>query len=149
MHLIPNELINDDIVLMHGDLVFPQKLMSSVLSSSLENCVLVNKTVPQPEKDFKGRIENGHITEIGVDIFDSNCFALMPFYKLSKAFFLRWKNEIARYINQGIDQVYAENAFNDISHEIILHPYYYTDRFCLEIDTPEDLSLAQSLLKRD
>ena len=145
MHLIPNELIDDDVVLMHGDLVFPQELMSSVLSSSLENCVLVNKTVLQPEKDFKGRIENEQITEIGVEIFDMNCFALMPLYKLTKSFFLRWKKEIAYYINQGIDQVYAENAFNDIAHEIVLNPYYYTDQFCFEIDTPEDLSLAQSL----
>ena len=146
MHLIPNELLTDDIILMHGDLIFSPEVINSILSSPFDNSVLVNKTIPRPKKDFKGRIINDHITEIRVDIFDENCYTLMPLYKLSLDFFSRWKLEIAKYISQGIDQVYAENAFNDISDEILLQPVYYTDEICLEIDTPEDLLIVQSLL---
>ena len=146
LHLIPNELLTDDVIMMHGDLVFSPNLVYSILSSSLGNTVLINKTIPLPKKDFKGRIESDHITEIGIDIFDKNCYALMPLYKLTKGFFLRWKIEIAKYIKQGINDVYAENAFNDISEEIILQPFYYSDEHCFEVDTPEDLLLAQSLL---
>jgi phosphoenolpyruvate phosphomutase len=148
MDLIPDNLIDDNFILMHGDLVYKKNLLVSLITSPLDNCALVNTTVPQPKKDFKGRIVNEKITEIGVHIFDNNCYSLMPLYKLTPDFLLAWKKEISRYIDQGHLQVYAEDALNSISGQITLYPFYYTSEFCLEIDTPEDLLLAQSFIQK-
>ena len=148
LHLIPPGFLDDDILLLHGDLVFDEILFNLFLSSSSSNSVLVNKMVPQPKKDFKGRIESELVTEIGVDIFDDNCYALMPLYKLSLSFFKQWKQEIDRFIVQNKVQVYAENAFNTISDQLELFPYYYTDELCMEIDTESDLVEVQTHLKK-
>ena len=59
-------------------------------------------------------------------------------------------DEIERFINKGETTIYAENAFNRISKQLIINPIYFEDELCMEIDTIEDLTLAQTLLeKRD
>ncbi len=148
LHLIPNHLIDDDLLLFHGDLIFDRQLLVSLINSSISNCVLINKEVFLPEKDFKGRIINEKVTEIGVDIFDSNCRTLMPLYKLTKDFFLTWKHQMSEFVKRGETDVYAENAFNIISPQLLLQPFYYSNQLCMEIDTPDDLSLAQSLIPK-
>jgi phosphoenolpyruvate phosphomutase len=148
LDLIPSRSLSQTIVLLHGDLIYDIELASSFLSADDGNIVLVNKDIPQPKKDFKGRIEEGRVTEIRVDIFDPNCFALMPFYKLEGKFFLHWKKIIHQFITKGITDVYAENALNTILDRENLFPYYYTNQLCMEIDTPNDLELAQSLISR-
>ena len=46
-------LIDDDIILLHGDLVFEEKLLEKLINAECENCVLVNRKIKPPEKDFK------------------------------------------------------------------------------------------------
>jgi len=106
----------------------------------------VNKELEQPTKDFKGRVQGGRVTEIGVNIFDDDCFALQPVYKLKKASMRRWLDQMGVLIERGDVQVYAENAFNQISGELRIQPLHYAD-VCMEVDTPEDLALAMSLFK--
>ena len=43
--------------------------------------------------------------------------------------------------------IYAENAFNNISDEIELKPLYFNDKLCMEIDTKEDLKIAKEMIK--
>jgi phosphoenolpyruvate phosphomutase len=146
IYLIPRELINENIILMHGDMVFEDDILKNVINSLYHNCVLVNKKIQVPNKDFKGKIEDGKVKEIGVDLFGPNCFLLMPLYKLSKNSFLKWMDEIENFINEGKTTVYAENALNMISDELIISPLYFEDELCMEIDTVEDLRLAKTLL---
>ena len=40
---------------------------------------------------------------------------------------------------------YAEDAFNEISDNLILRPLYFDDELCMEIDTMEDLNIARDL----
>jgi phosphoenolpyruvate phosphomutase len=148
IHLIPDEKIDVGTLLIHGDLILELKLFNAILSSSINDSVLVNKQVPKQQKDFKGRIIENQVREIGVDIFDSNCYMLMPLYKMSKEFFMRWKEEIKEFVNRGETNKYAENAFNSISKKLPLYPHYYTNEFCMEIDTPEDLDIAQKWISR-
>ena len=59
------EYLNDDIILMHGDLVFENTVLDAVLESK-NSCMAVSTTIPLPEKDFKAVIRDGHITKIGI-----------------------------------------------------------------------------------
>ena len=69
-------------------------------------------------------------------------------YKFSKSDFLYWLNEIEKFVKKGDLKIYAESVFNKISDKIILHPVYFTEEFCMEIDTKEDLEVAKTCLAR-
>jgi hypothetical protein len=47
----------------------------------------------------------------------------------------------------GNCNIYAEDTFNKISDKIELKLVYFSDRFCMEIDTLEDLVLIKELIK--
>ena len=142
---LAKELLNEDILLMHGDMVYEDAVLKLLMQNTSENAVLVNNTIPPPEKDFKGLIFNNRITKIGVNVFGEGCFFLAPIYKFSKKSFQHWMTEIDSFVQKNNLSVYAEDAFNAISHKVILTPVFFTD-FCGEVDTPEDLIEAERYL---
>ena len=142
---LAKELINDDVVLLHGDLLFEKKLLKRILDEKYPNCVLANREIAAPQKDFKAVIKNNRVTKIGVDFFGKNAFFSAPLYKFSKSDFLLWLDEIEKAIKKGNIKIYAESVFNEISGKILLKPVFYTEEFCMEIDTIEDLKIAEKL----
>jgi len=140
-------LIDDDIILLHGDLLFDKKLLEKLINEKCENCVLVNRNIKPPEKDFKAVIENNRVVKIGVEFSGENAFFSAPLYKFSNSDFLCWLDEVERFIKKGDIKRYAEDAFNKISDKIVLHPLYFDDELCMEIDTMEDLEIARNLIE--
>jgi phosphoenolpyruvate phosphomutase len=143
---LTKDLIDDDIILIHGDLIFSIDLLKKVINSK-DNVVLVNKTAKPPKKDFKAVIESDKVIKIGVNFFGKNTFFSLPLYKFSKNDFLNWINEIEKMINAGKLNIYAEDAFNKISDLIILKPLYFSKELCMEIDTIEDLEIARNSIR--
>lgn len=142
-------MINDDVILMHGDMVFEKELLGKLLDSKHENCVLVNNKIKVPEKDFKARIKNDMIKEIGVNVFGHDAFFLAPVYKFSKSGFGLLLAEIEKFVQRNEVTVYAENAFNNISDKLKLYPLYYQDEFCMEIDNFDDLEIARKFFNHN
>lgn len=140
--------LNDDILLMHGDLVFDKKLAQDMIKDSKKNIAAVNKKKSLPQKDFKAKVKNNKIQKIGVDIFDDDCFAFQPFYKLSKQYILKWMDQICKFIDSGIDQVYAENALNEILPALDIEAYEYENYYIDEIDTPDDLKRVSEEIRQ-
>lgn len=137
--------IDVDVLLLHGDLVFDAVVIHGLLDADEEDLVLIDEHAELPEKDFKGRIQDGIVTEIGVDLSGDDCRFLLPAYKLSKRAMRRWLDEMARFIGRGEAKVYAEDAFNEISRELGVKPLRFAG-FCMEIDTPDDLERARHVL---
>ena len=137
-------LIDDDIILLHGDLVFDRKLLERLINEKCENCVLVNRKIKPPKKDFKAVIENNRVIKIGVEFSGENAFFSAPLYKFSKSDFLYWLDEIEKFIREGDIKSYAEDAFNKISDKIMLRPLYFNEEFCMEIDTKGDFKIARA-----
>ena len=144
---LARDIINDDVILMHGDMVFEKKLVGKLIRCKKKDCVLVNNFIKVPEKDFKGRIKNGIVSEIDVNVFGKDVFFLAPVYKLSEKTFRKWLDRICEFVNAGNTGVYAENAFNEISSKLKVFPLYYQKEACMEIDNFDDLELAQRLFK--
>ena len=145
---LTKEFIDDDIILLHGDLLFEKKLLERLIDEK-GNRVLVNKKIEVPEKDFKAVIVNDRVIKIGIEFSGENAFACLPMYKFSKADFLFWLNESEHYIEKGEVNIYAENVFNDISDELLIYPLYFNDELCMEIDTKEELEIARNELMGD
>lgn len=138
--------LDDDIVLIHGDLVFENVAFESILKSD-KSVMAVSSTLPLPEKDFKAVITDETIKEIGIDCFD-NALAAQPLYKLNKLDWRNWLDKIIEFCENNNTKCYAENAFNEISDKCIIYPMDIKDLLCNEIDTPEDLKNISEQLKK-
>jgi len=141
---LTKDYIDDDILLLHGDLLFDEKLIKKLIEKK-GNYVLVNKDAKLPKKDFKAEIKDKKVIKIGIEFFGKNCFLSMPIYKFSNKDFLVWMNEIDKEIKKGNVNIYAENAFNKISDKLTIEPVYFNKEICMEIDDIKDLEKAREL----
>ena len=139
-------LENEDIVLMHGDLVFEESVLRDVLTFG-KSCMKVSSTLPLPEKDFKAVIYNGLVKKVGVEFFD-DAMEAQALYKLNREDWKIWLDKMIEFCESGNRKCYAEVALNQISDECIIHAYDVKDRLCSEIDTPEDWEVVLNRLER-
>ena len=137
-------LIDDDIILLHGDLIFNVELLKKLIQEK-NNTVLINENTKKQDKDFKAVIKDNRIIRISVELPSNENPTLMPLYKFSREDFLKWLKEIDKEVQNGNINIYAEDAFNKISDKIILKPLYFKGDKCMEIDTIEDLNKAKIL----
>jgi len=138
-------LKDEDIIMMHGDLVYESNVLEKVIGSE-KSCMTVSSTLSLPEKDFKAVLKDGKITAVGIEFFD-NAVAAQPLYKLNKAEWNKWLEKIVDYCENGTVSCYAENAFNEISANCEILPLDVKDQLCCEIDTPEDLKVVSDKAK--
>jgi choline kinase len=135
---LAREHMDDDLVFLHGDLVFDRRLVRDVLACPQPNTATVNFAKALPEKDFKGRIRDGRLQEVSIHIFDENCYAFQPFYKLEKSVVQAWLGEVERFIARGEDKCYAENALNNLLPNLDVRAFSYEGYYIDEIDNLAD-----------
>ena len=139
------EYLNDDIILMHGDLVFENEVLDKVLLSD-RSCMTVSSTLPLPEKDFKAVVRDGKVLKVGVEFFNEAMEA-QALYKLKKKDWHVWLNKIIEYCEAGKTKVYAENALNDLNGAANIAALDVKNLLCAEIDNPEDLAVVSAKLR--
>lgn len=142
------DLLNDDILMLHGDLVFDRTLIPNLLKNPQKNICLINKYKPLPEKDFKGRIIDNELREVGINIFDDNCYAFQPLYKLSRDVLKVWLDNVIKYVESNNINVYAENAFNEVSNGLNIRPASYHNHFIDEVDNKDDLCRVNAEIEK-
>ena len=139
------DCLQDDIILMHGDLVFESLVLEAVVNSPV-SCMTVSSTLPLPRKDFKAVVKGGRIEKVGIEFFE-DAMAAQPLYKLLKEDWLVWLKGIERFCESDNRKCYAENAFNEVSDRCKIYPCDVGDMLCAEIDTPEDLEVVSRKLE--
>ena len=139
------EYLDDDILLMHGDLVFENEVLDRVLAFEL-SCMTVSSTLPLPEKDFKALVKDGMVMKVGVDIFNEAMEA-QALYKLNKDDWKVWLDKIIEFCENDKRKVYAENALNELNGAANIHALDVQNLLCSEIDNPEDLAVVSAKLK--
>lgn len=139
------EYLDDDIILMHGDLVFENEVFDKVLACP-DSCMTVSSTLPLPEKDFKAQIVDGKVIKVGVNIFDEAMEA-QALYKLNRANWKVWLDKIVEFCEAGNTKVYAENALNELNGAANISALDVEDLLCSEIDNPEDLAVVSERLR--
>ena len=164
---LAREYLQEDILLMHGDLVFEIKLLREALSFP-NSCMVIDTTKPLPEKDFKSVIKDGIINSVGVNFFESAVYA-QPLYKLLWQDWRLWLDEIERFCQKGNTDVYAEDALNNLNirlntntnttsnthfnnnntnNKINIFPLDARGKRCFEIDNADDLTYARDVYKK-
>lgn len=135
---LAREYMNDDLVFLHGDLVFNRRLVHDMLGCADKNAATVNFKKALPEKDFKGRVKDGKVMEVSIHIFDDDCYAFQPFYKMEKATASAWIGKVVEFIHKGETKCYAENALNEIFPALNVRAFSYNDYYIDEIDNLDD-----------
>ena len=135
---LAREYMNDDLLFFHGDLVFNRKLLHDVLACSDKNTGTVNFKKALPEKDFKVRVQDGKLLEVSIHIFDEDCFAFQPFYKMEKETAAAWIAKVVEFIEKGENKCYAENALNEIFASLNVRAFSYDGYYIDEIDNLDD-----------
>jgi alcohol dehydrogenase class IV/choline kinase len=137
-------LYDEDLITLHGDLVFSRELLRMVLLDKNPSLCLINKKLPKPDKDFKGRVVNGKLREVGIGIFDEDCYTFQPLYKLAKKDAKIWLDSIIDFVEtKKITNVYAENALNVVSSQTNIVALSYEGLYINEIDDPNDYSRVE------
>lgn len=139
------EYLSDDIVLMHGDLVFEAEVLDMVLGCA-SSCMTVSSTLPLPEKDFKAVVKSGFVQAVGVDLF-SDAMAAQALYKLKATDWKVWLDKICSFCESGNTGVYAENALNELDGACNIAALDVRDMLCAEIDDASDLEIVTARLK--
>lgn len=139
------EYLDDDILLMHGDLVFENEVFDEVLASPV-SCMTVSSTLPLPEKDFKAVIKDDMVVKVGIEFFN-DAMAAQPLYKLLKEDWKKWLARITEFCENDNVKVYAENALNELDGAANIHVLDVANLLCAEIDNPDDLAVVSYKLK--
>ncbi len=139
------EHLDDDILLMHGDLVFEHTVLDDVMESEV-SCMTVSSTLPLPEKDFKAVLQDERIVQVGIDCFE-NAVAAQPLYKINRQDWNVWLDKIIAFCESDNRKCYAENAFNEVSDACRIYPLDVKDRLCNEIDNAQDLECVSQRVK--
>lgn len=140
------DVLEDDILMMHGDLIFEESVLHDVLKSE-NSAMVIDTTLPLPEKDFKAVVLGENIVKVGIEFFDQ-AYAAQPLYKLRKKDWLLWLERIHLFCDSGNRNVYAENALNEIAGQLDLRPLDVQGRICMEIDNSDDLARARLLFEK-
>ncbi len=139
-----DKLRDDDVILMHGDLVFENQVLEKVINCPC-SCMVTSSTLPLPEKDFKAVVRNGRIEKVGIEFF-TDAQAAQPLYKILKDDWNVWLDNIIRFCDNDRRKCYAENAFNEVSDRCAIFALDVQDMLCAEIDTPDDLAVVSKKL---
>lgn len=139
------EYLDDDIILMHGDLVFENEVFDRIVTSPV-SCMAVSSTLPLPEKDFKAQIMDGMVMKVGINIFNEAMEA-QALYHLNRDDWRVWLDKIIEFCDNDNRKVYAENALNELNGAANIHALDVENLLCSEIDNPEDLAVVTAKLR--
>jgi len=137
--------LQDDIVLMHGDIICDPVIFKEVVDHA-SSCALVKKSWDDNTKDFRALIVKNRITKIQVGLDSRDSRFLLPLYKFKEVDMREWMGAISKRVEGGEKNIYPEYAFNDVAETISLEPVYFEKELAMEVDNFDDLKTAEKLL---
>ncbi len=147
MWLAREELLGDDVLMLHGDLVFDAAYVEGLLALPGGSYGSVDPTLPLPEKDFKARVVGGEVREVGVGTWGEGCVAFQAMYRLAPEAMRAWLGRVDDFVRRGDTGVYAEDAANEVFGRMRVQAHAYTGHVLEEVDTPEDLERVGSMIR--
>ncbi len=144
---LASSYLDDDFLLLHGDLVFNKELVTKMLNNQEKDICLINEEKALPQKDFKGKVQNNLLKKVSINIFQDDCYAFQPLYKLSKETLQKWVSKVKEFVNENKTDVYAEEALNEILPDLKIYAMSYKDDYIDEIDDEIDHLRVQEEIK--
>lgn len=139
------ELLDDDIIIIQGDLVFENKVLDRLMASEV-SCMTVSSTLPLFDKDYKAFVAGGRVIQVGVDIF-KDAISARIMYKLLKKDLNTWLNKIIELFENDKWEINEDNALNILNSDTNIAALDVGNLLCSEISNQEDLVVVSTKLQ--
>jgi phosphoenolpyruvate phosphomutase len=140
-------LLDDDVLLLHGDLVFAPGLLASLLAEP-RSAAPVSRNRVAGSKDFVARVEGQRVREIRVGrALPGPHHPVAPLYRLRADDLASWLDAIDGFVTAGRVRCYAEEALNPLLATLHLVPRWTDGEPWMEVDTIQDLRRARRLFE--
>jgi len=143
---LTHDLIDDDILLSNGDVIFDPKIIVLIAKAKQQNLVASDRS-QYLEESMKIIVRDGIVTKISKTITPNDAYATsIDLYRLGK----KTAHELfsiieTRYIAQNKLNQWTEVALQDLFAVENFEPFDIDGRHWIEIDTPSDLQEAECL----
>jgi choline kinase len=144
--LAKDEVLGDDMMMLDSDIVFDERIISELQNSGYKNCLALKRHEVHDEEIKVKTDAHGCVIEIGKDVNVSQAagesIGIEIFGKEALAelyFILDRKVVTEKKVNQFYEAAFQELSDNNL---FIVDT---TEYFCMEIDTEEDLRIAEGL----
>lgn len=141
--LVGLENIDDDVIWLNGDIYFDEKILDILLDMK-KSCCLVNKEQCGSEEVKYSVDQYGYISGLSKELIKSDGEAL-GINVIKKKDLLNFKKELEVVDDKDYFEKALENLI--ISKKIQMKPVIIGNRYCKEIDFPQDLEEVIQFLK--
>ena len=158
---LARDYLNEDILLIEGDIIFEEKVIRLLLESPYENCTALDHYTPLLDGLMVSLSEDGLIKGIylmkdqeGNDFDYSDKFKTVNIHKLSKAFLVdKYLKRVDEMVSHGDVNCFYEEALKDILDrgglgELFMKGVIVKGCKWFEIDTLQDIMIAERVFKK-
>jgi len=139
--------LDDDILIINGDNVVDERIISGLLKIN-ETALVVDNHKVLNEESFKLRIENNVIMEIGKGIdIDTSSGEFIGISKVSKDDLNMFKTILEDLIAEDV-QNYYDLAYKELSKKVNMQYFYTNGLKWTEIDDKNDWKYAHTLIEK-
>jgi alcohol dehydrogenase class IV/choline kinase len=144
IHLLPE--ISEDVIFLHGDLVFDKESAIEFVNNDKKNIVVTSTHDGNPDyKDFLGLVDEHFIKQIDVKLQGSKLVRVKPFFKLENHLYQLWKKEVDKQVREENLNIYGEVALSTVLSSSALDTYDGII-FMEEVDSIDDLKMVNGSL---
>jgi choline kinase len=144
--LAKDEVLGDDMMMLDSDIVFDERIISELQNSGYKNCLALKRHEVHDEEIKVKTDAHGCVIEIGKEVNMSQAagesigIEIFGIEALVELYFILDRKVVTE---KKVNQFY-EAAFQELSDNN-LFIVDTTEYFCMEIDTEEDLKIAEGL----
>jgi choline kinase len=144
--LAKDEVLGNDMMMLDSDIVFDERIISKLQNSGYKNCLALKRHEVHDEEIKVKTDAHGCVIEIGKEVnvsqAEGESIGIEIFGKeaLTELYFILDRKVVTE---KEVNQFY-EAAFQELSDNK-LFIVDTTEYFCMEIDTEEDLKIAEGL----
>jgi len=136
--------MDDDFILINGDVIFDPRILFDLLNYGKKNCVVVDNSIKLDKEEVKVIAQNGFISRIGKALEPSECKGeAIGINKISRDTILPLSKEFDLLEQKGEKNHFFEKGFDILAHKSCPFGILLTNKPWTEIDTQEDFDYAK------
>lgn len=137
--------INDNFILINGDMLFDQTILDDLLNHSQKNCVVVDKDIDLDEEEVKVITQNGVVSRIGKNLNPAECMGeAIGINKISHETVPLLSDEFNNLEKKGELNHFFEKGFDLLANKAFSFGILLTNKPWTEIDTRDDFDYAKN-----
>ena len=143
------EELDDDVLIMDADVLFPVEMLRRLVESPRENCFLMDTRAANDGEAQMLMARNGRVLDIARGLhgdFDA-CGESIGFLKLGREGAEKLRALLEAALRGGRDGIEHEEVYPVLMRECVIGYETVDDLPWLEIDFPEDVDRAREMLK--